>query len=637
MEHFSFTNCDGVTLAFATYVAKIDAKRVSSSDAFVKKNSYQYRILMSTWLFQVNDVSERACIVLGDAISKLGLIEVITQCQHLADSLISGTLTDCPNYLHGLITEDKQQTLQLLRYPKRLTLVEADLLNKRALDSFVDLNRSRYCCGITTDDCDVSTKYPWQSWSTVRNVKKTFGLGEVSFRLREDLSRIIYDMIGDAPTIHYEEEGYFSSGVANDARKPLYGKILSFADWCPHIGGIPLTTGDNTTVWNAPKVVTVQPVPKNYKTPRLIAPEDAYRSYQAQAVRAALEDALKESGYWPFCNYRQQETNQCLAFAGSIDGSWSTIDSSSASDSIARSLIFDVFPQTWVNVMRPLLADYFKVDPKGNPMKMRMFSTSGHPLTFIVEDIFFLAVALLSSAYCSIYTGEDYKHPFTMGDDLVVDTNTFDTVVDVLAMFGITVNTEKSFNSGLYRESCGVEYECGLDMSTRYWPRQALINGTSALPILISLEKRLYSNWYARRFLIQMVRDIEPRMTSHLPGVECSDLWEDLPLCKYANPPYYGKVPFDPSCVPLGDVTWDLRREYHLAPVTVYDDQDLSVVGRNGLSKLQTVENYRYIKFLIEGVSFDSPLDELLNVHSKQTDILSSFSSGKIEWKYTRE
>lgn len=637
MEHFSFTNCDGVTLTFATSVAEIDAKRVSSSNSFAKKNAYQYRVLMSTWLFQVNDVSERACIVLGDAISKLGLIEVITQCQRLADHLITGSLTDCPNYLHGLITEDKQLTLQLLRYPKRLTLIDADLLNKRALDNFVEINRSRFLTGVTTDDCDTQTVYPWQSKAAVRSVKKSYGLDEVSYRLRSDLSLIIYDMIGDAPDIKYEENGYFSSGVATDARRPLYGKILSYSDWCPHFGGIPLTTCDNTSVWNEPKVVNIQPVPKNYKTPRLIAPEAAYRAFQAQAVRAALEDALKSSGYWPFCNYREQGTNQSLAFKGSIDGLWATIDSSSASDSISRALIFDVFPKSWVDLMKPLLADYFKISSNQNPMKMKMFSTSGNPLTFIVEDIFFLAVALLSCAYCTIYTDEDYLHPFSMGDDLVVDTKTFDTVVDVLALFGIKVNTEKSFSSGLYRESCGVEYECGLDMSTKYWPRQALISGVSALPVLISLEKRLYSNWYARRFIIQLVREIEPRMTSHLPGIECSDLWEDIPLCKYANPPYYGKVPFDPSCATLGGETWDLRREYHLAPVTVYDELDLGVIGRNGLSKLQTVENYLYVKYLIEGVSFDSPLDELLNVHSKKPDILSSFSSGKIEWKYTRE
>jgi hypothetical protein len=57
------------------------------------------------------------------------------------------------------------------------------------------------------------------------------------------------------------------------------------------------------------------------------------------------------------------------------------------------------------------------------------------------------------------------------GDDIIVDSRVYSRICKMLNVLGFAVNTNKSFNEGLFRESCGHDYYCGQNVRGVYIKR----------------------------------------------------------------------------------------------------------------------------------------------------------------------
>jgi len=81
------------------------------------------------------------------------------------------------------------------------------------------------------------------------------------------------------------------------------------------------------------------------------------------------------------------------------------------------------------------------------------------------------------------------------GDDIIVPVDTLVHVIRYLEAFGLKVNTDKTFGTGKFRESCGGDYYDGVDV-TPVRVRRILPASRGDVPEVIaavSLMNRLYS------------------------------------------------------------------------------------------------------------------------------------------------
>jgi hypothetical protein len=226
--------------------------------------------------------------------------------------------------------------------------------------------------------------------------------------------------------------------------------------------------------------VRVVLVPKTVVTPRVIAIEPTCMQYMQQAVAIPLVELLESPSIvkgrenissW-FLGFTDQAPNQHLAQIGSEDQSLATLDLSEASDRVPNWLVEAMF-EDWpwfseaVQVTRSLRADV----PGHGVLPVLKFASMGSALTFPVEAMVFLAIAMLGVAKADDrsvtqgYLNRLKDRVRVYGDDIIVPNHSAELVVRSLETYGFKVNRRKSFWTGKFRESCGKEYYEGLDVS----------------------------------------------------------------------------------------------------------------------------------------------------------------------------
>lgn len=188
-------------------------------------------------------------------------------------------------------------------------------------------------------------------------------------------------------------------------------------------------------------------VPKNAKTNRSILIEPLINSYLQKGVGSYIREKLDRVGI----NLNDQSFNQHLALLGSQTGEWSTIDLAAASDTISREVVKELLPCDWWFFLEDIRSP-IAVLPDGKKLLLEKFSSMGNGFTFELESLIFFAIAsVVSEQLVQVY-----------GDDIVVRSCDFDSVVAALNHFGFSVNPDKSFNTGHFRESCGRDYFGGV-------------------------------------------------------------------------------------------------------------------------------------------------------------------------------
>lgn len=389
----------------------------------------------------------------------------------------------------------------------------------------------------------------------------------------------------------------FSSGSTSDrqlpgdpcrTRKTLGSKIVEASRhilWWDRTAAIPVPRCRVNT-WRPTAFPQLYAVPKSFTSKRVIAPESAYMNYVGGAYLEALRRALTKSGTMRYINEQDQSINRLKALTGSMSRGTCTIDLSGASDSIAKRTFFRCCPEHAKGFFLEMSSSGF-TGPNGLE-PMGMLYTSGNRLCWLTEAVYFLAIARVACRLCGY--ADWRKRPTAYGDDLIVPSDVYDTLVDILTTLGHRVNTSKSYAHGCFRESCGIWAVDGVDVTPIFWPRRELTERDDLIGTGVELQHKFAEKGLAisASYAADYVQHLCPKMTHSSFGVECDDLW----ATEYNWGPYHD------------------AKSTHMVRKSYYKHVDVTP------TELEIVESFLYFQFLQSGPRFDDPLSELLGVSS---------------------
>jgi hypothetical protein len=275
-------------------------------------------------------------------------------------------------------------------------------------------------------------------------------------------------------------------------------------------------------------------VPKTMKAPRVIAAEPTALQYMQQAIARPLVELL-EADVHPFAgmiSFSDQLTNQDLARTGSFTRGLATLDMSEASDRVSlRQALSVVSRFPWLR--EAVLATRSKSAelPDGRVIPLRKFAAMGSALCFPMEAMVFLAAIFMGIERKLIAEGSrkrltrrdiaSFKGSVRVfGDDIIVPVDCVPYVLEVFTHFGWKINTQKSFWTGMFRESCGGDFYAGTDV-TPIRIRQMLPTSRRAhteLESVVASRNHFYGEglWATARWLDRWLEKVLP----HFPIVE---------------------------------------------------------------------------------------------------------------------
>jgi hypothetical protein len=255
--------------------------------------------------------------------------------------------------------------------------------------------------------------------------------------------------------------------------------------------------------------VKVTLVPKTLKGPRIIAIEPVCMQYAQQAIQKALYELLES--HWltrGHVNFTDQSINQELALISSKTGQYATIDLSDASDRVLHSLAMEMFAgnpdlRDAIEACRSTAARL----PDGRIISpLTKFASMGSALCFPVEAMYFYTiciVALLKQHNLPVTQRNIYnvsRGVYVYGDDIIVPIDSAGTVLDHLHKYHCKVNSAKTFVTGKFRESCGVDAYNGVEVTPQYLRRLRPENRQQVQRLLswVATANRLYLKGYYR-------------------------------------------------------------------------------------------------------------------------------------------
>lgn len=236
---------------------------------------------------------------------------------------------------------------------------------------------------------------------------------------------------------------------------------------------------------------TLSFVPKKPTVLRGVTPQPLLNSMYQLGLGDYMSERLCRFGL----DLSQQGMNQRLARLGSLTGEIATLDLVSASDTQATQLVWHLLPYEWAQTL-----DYAcqrRVRYNGMEWQEEKFSGMGNGFTFPLESLIFWALATScdSSPYVSVF-----------GDDITCHVRAVPLLTEVLDACGFWVNTEKSYWSGSFRESCGKDYFNGIDIRPYY--QKTLVSAESLFTL---------HNFYVRHFRQDMAEYVRSKYL-------CSDI-----------------------------------------------------------------------------------------------------------------
>jgi hypothetical protein len=205
----------------------------------------------------------------------------------------------------------------------------------------------------------------------------------------------------------------------------------------------------------------VTTVPKDAEIDRPIACEPTLNMYAQKGVGAVIRQALKSRDI----DLDDQTVNQRLALIGSLTGNLATVDLSAASDSISIEIVKLLLPEAWYDLLLMLRCDKGLL-PDGREIVYNKISSMGNGYTFELESLIFWAIAQSCEDSLSEDPGTHLCSVY--GDDIVCRSCTVPLLTEVFAVCGFSVNIDKSFSTGPFRESCGKHYFRGVDVTPVY-------------------------------------------------------------------------------------------------------------------------------------------------------------------------
>jgi hypothetical protein len=256
-------------------------------------------------------------------------------------------------------------------------------------------------------------------------------------------------------------------------------------------------------------------VPKSFKTERSIEIQPTVNMWVQKGIACILEHYVQAATGVSLGT--QQFINRELAKRASVGGAMATIDLKEASNRIPLSLIRALLDgHELLDLIEKARVSYTEL-PWGDEVELKMCSTMGNGFTFILQTALFLAsvaavyklndlsfdrmpsvtVQQSHAKLVDLWSGR-YEHGMDVlnapphfgilakamsqslsnmtlpswgvfGDDIILPTSCVpDLTFLIQEVIGGTVNTEKSFFSGDFRESCGADFYQGVEVRGVY-------------------------------------------------------------------------------------------------------------------------------------------------------------------------
>jgi len=285
---------------------------------------------------------------------------------------------------------------------------------------------------------------------------------DIMMYIREELTSLVKDFT-PIRTFSFCHHG---NGASENSASPLWKKMKKFSateQVAKTLGPIYETLEGYIPPLEVTTAERFSTVDKTFKIRRPIGIQPSLNLYFQLGVGGWLKTQLRQK--WKV-DLRDQDRNRVLACLGSMNGALSTIDLSAASDTISRGVIDYYFDDTafyeYISMLRTTHTAYSPTDLFEN----EKFSSMGNGFTFELETALFGAVVRA----CYRYLGHEATlcNFAVYGDDMIVLDECTSLVVEMLELHGFTVNTEKSFSGGPFRESCGSDYYLGLSVRNTF-------------------------------------------------------------------------------------------------------------------------------------------------------------------------
>lgn len=268
-------------------------------------------------------------------------------------------------------------------------------------------------------------------------------------------------------------------------------------------------------------------VPKTYSKPRLIAAEPSENMWCQQNAWHYFSDRCRNSWIDKFVRFRDQTVNQRLCTVGSLDGTLATVDLSAASDRVSCHAVGQMFRSN-PRLLRCLRA--FRTPWVGQTLtpkapariQLRKFSTMGNACTFPVESLIFFCVACAATLvsrgkrFCQREVEALVGEVAVFGDDVVIPVDSRELFVEALEILDFKVNTGKSFWTGKFRESCGVDSFNGVNVTPAYW-KTFYNGGPESLASVVEVHNNFYQKFllntssYLASTLPRLVANVDQR------------------------------------------------------------------------------------------------------------------------------
>lgn len=250
---------------------------------------------------------------------------------------------------------------------------------------------------------------------------------------------------------------------------------------------------------------------KTFTKPRLIAAEPSEHQWCQQNIWHYFCDRARRSWIGRSVLFRDQSRNQELCRRGSEDGSLATVDLSAASDRVTCHLVGQFF-----NGNAPLvvalqasrtrfLEQEFCTDAE-QKLALRKFSTMGSACTFPVQTFIFFGISLaVIATKRGLKVGPTLMKSLAedvavFGDDIIIPADSRELLFAALELLHFKINKAKSFWTGLFRESCGVDAFKGVDVTPAYW-RSPYGNNPESLASVVEQHNNFQKKglWHAAR------------------------------------------------------------------------------------------------------------------------------------------
>jgi hypothetical protein len=155
-------------------------------------------------------------------------------------------------------------------------------------------------------------------------------------------------------------------------------------------------------------------------------------------------------------------------------------------------------------------------------IELRKFSTMGSACTFPVETLIFLGIAL-----AAVLTTRGLRRTLgnvksligevaVFGDDIVVPSDSREQFERLLEVLHFKVNSAKTYWTGRFRESCGVDSLQGVEVTPAYW-RGAFDGQTGSLAMAVETSNNFY-----KKFLLRTAMHIASTLPRRIAQVATS-------------------------------------------------------------------------------------------------------------------